>query len=127
ELTAVYAGSSNFAASDESEPVEVAVAAATTTTTVTGPATVVHGHALTLQVAVAGGAALPDDGSEVELVEVLDGGATRSLGTVSLVAGEGLLPLHVSGEAVAPLAPGAHHLEARFAGDSRFAASIGTI
>src|SRR5690606_30479003 len=65
ELTAQYAGSARFAASTESEPVEVVVGAAATTTTVTAPTTVTHGHALTLNVAVTGGAALPDDGSEV--------------------------------------------------------------
>ncbi|MBN9140786.1 MAG: Ig-like domain repeat protein [Micrococcales bacterium] len=125
QLTADYSGTTRFAASDASDALGISVGSATTTTTVTAPGTVAHGHALAIDIAVTAGAVQPDDGSEVQLVELLDDGAVRELGTVTLAAGEGRLQLHVAGDDAPPLAVGTHRIEARFAGDSRFAASTG--
>lgn len=126
DLTAEYAGTAQFAASAESPAVAYTVTQADTSTSVTAPTAIVFGQALSVLIDVDGGAATPVDGTEVELVEVLAGGATRSLGTVTLTGGQGMLLVQAAGDPAPSLGVGAHRIEARFAGDANFAASVGS-
>jgi len=125
-LTAEYAGTARFTASGESAAIAYTVTQASTTTTVSAPASIVFGQALSVLVDVDGGSATPADGTEVELVEVLSGGATRSLGTVTLTNGQGMLLVQASGDPAPALGAGTHRIEARYAGDATFTASVGT-